>query len=66
MFVLMTVYWILFVVFTFLQIDSWDNIVTVCYGSDNALLCLLDATLMPTTAWLGMFVDILFVDVSTV
>jgi hypothetical protein len=39
MFVLMTVYWILSVVFELIQIDGWTNMVTACYGSDNALLC---------------------------
>jgi hypothetical protein len=69
MFALNTVYWVLSVVFTFLQVDSWNNIVTACYGSDNAFLCIVrevDASRMPTAAWLLFFENILLVNVSTV
>jgi hypothetical protein len=68
MFALMTVYWILCVVFTFLLIDVWDNIVTACYGSDNALICIVNevhANHIPMGTWIAMFTDILLVNVST-
>jgi hypothetical protein len=69
MFALMTVYWILCVVFTLLLIDVWDNIFTACYGSDNALSCLVhkvEANHIPMGTWMAMFADILLVNVSTV
>jgi len=65
MFALNTVYWILSVVFTFLQVDSWNNVVTACYGSDNAFLCIVrevDASRTPAAAWLLFFTNILLVN----
>jgi hypothetical protein len=69
MFALTTVYWIVSVVFTFLQIDSWNNVFTACYGSDNAFRCIVreaDAIRVPAAPWLVFFEDILFINVSTV
>jgi hypothetical protein len=70
MFALTSVYWILCVVFTFLDVDLWNTIVTACYGSDNALSCIVHkvqaANHLPIGTWLAMFSDILFVNVSTV
>jgi hypothetical protein len=69
MFALTTMYWILCVVFTFLEVDLWNTIVTACYGSDNALSCVVNkvqANHMPIGTWLAMFYDILFVNVSAV
>jgi len=65
MFALMTVYWILCVVFTLLLVDVWDNIFTACYGSDNPLFCIVhkvQANHMPMGTWMAMFADILLVN----
>jgi hypothetical protein len=60
MFALLTVYWVLSVVFTFLDIDSWNNIIKACYGG---AVC---TPRMPAAPLLPMFDDILLVNVSTV
>jgi hypothetical protein len=72
-FALSTVYWILSVVFTFIYIDSLNNMATACYGDDdlNASSCLLQKTVttpasIRAAAWLKMLDDILLVNVSTV
>jgi len=65
MFALTTMYWIVCVVFTFLEVDLWNTIVTACYGSDNALSCIahkVQASHIPIGTWLAMFSDILFVN----
>jgi hypothetical protein len=71
MFALMTVYWIVSVVVTFLQAESWNNIVTACFGSDSTFFCVVrelqtNPVLVPGAVWLVMSENILFVNVSTV
>jgi hypothetical protein len=70
MFTLTTMYWIASVVVTFLKVNLWNTIVTTCYGSQDALSCVVrevDANVMIITAnLLAMFYDILFVNVSAV
>ena len=61
--------WIISVIFTFQFIDSYDDMVTVCYGNVNAFHCLrskLPDTYLPVASWLAMFSNMLFVNVSTV
>jgi hypothetical protein len=68
----MTVYWITTVVFTLQDVDVGNNAATVCYGRDNAYSCLShefqpkDTKGIPTSEWLGMFFNILLINVSTV
>jgi hypothetical protein len=67
MFALMTMYWILSIIFTFLVNDSLNNSVTACYGSDDASLCLVrmvGGPGIPLGTWLEVFSDTLLVNVS--
>ena len=70
MFALTTICWIGFVVFALLKVDLSNTIVTSCYGSHNPFSCVtreMEANLVVMTAiWPAMFVDILFINVSTV
>jgi hypothetical protein len=66
---MMTVLWIVSVVFTLLSVDSCDDVATACYGSDNASDCIpnkLLETCLPMLNWLDSVNNMLFVNVSTV
>jgi hypothetical protein len=70
-FALSTMYWILSVVFTFLLVDSFNNSIAACFGSDNATVCLtheIAASVgkLPAAVLLSMFDDVLLINVSTV
>jgi len=64
-------YWILSVVFTSLLVDSFNNSIAACFGSDNASVCLTHEVAasvgkLPAAVLLSMFDDILLINVSTV
>jgi hypothetical protein len=63
-------YWIICVVFNVLKVDLWNTIVTACYGSPNTLSCVTREKdvnpIIMTVIWPALFLDILFINVSTV
>ena len=64
-------HWILSVVFISLLVDSFNNSIATCFGSDNATVCLTyevaaSVGKLPAAVLLSMFDDILLINVSTV
>jgi len=64
-------YWILSVVFTSLLVDSFNNSIAACFGSDNASVCLIHEAAvnihkLPAALLLSMFDDVILVNVSAV
>src|SRR6266850_1136349 len=70
-FALSTVYWILSIVFTFTLLDVFGSTVTGCFGSDDAVSCLipklelLDLQLPAPVVPLEAMVAVLYINVST-